>query len=148
MKTIKLGFTILFTLCLFVSSLATAADKNYKKTSVWRVNLITTEYGQMDPYLDSLKLNYTTAMKQGVVLSYKILRGVKASPGDWDVMILIEYPDWASLDTMEAKMDAINTKIYGSMEKSEENTKKLNKDREKIRTIFGGKMMQEIQFVK
>ncbi len=152
MKTKKIGFTMVFTLLLFISGLANAADANYKRTSVWRVNLITTEYGQMDPYLDSLKSNYTTAIeeakKQGMVLSYKILTGVKANPEDWDVMILIEFANWASLDTMQAKMDAINTKLYGSMEKSDDNAKKQNAERTKIRAIFGGKLMQEIQFVK
>ncbi len=152
MKTLRIGVISLCTFLFFVSSFAFAADKNYKKTSVWQVSFISTEAGQSDTYLDSLKNSYMTVMeeakKQGLVLSYKILTGDRANPQDWDVMIMIEYPNWSSFDTIEEKFDAITAKFYGSNDKADEHSKKEMSDRVKIRTIFGGKAMQEIQFVK
>jgi hypothetical protein len=152
MKSLKMCFAALCALLFFASGFAAAADKNYKKGSVWSVGMISTEAGQSDTYLDSLKASYTTVMeeakRQGLVLSYKILVGDRANPQDWDVMILIEYPNWSSFDTAQEKFDAITAKYYGSMEKSDDHTKKEMADRVKIRTIFGGKQMQEIQFVK
>jgi len=152
MKTLKIGVVSLFAMLFLVSSMAFAADKNYKKGSVWHAAFITTEAGQTDAYLDSLKGNYTTVMeeakKQGLLLQYKIMIGDRADPHDWDVMILIEYPNWSSFDTIEEKFDAITAKYYGSMDKADEHDKKEMADRMKIRSIFGGKTLQEIHFVK
>ena len=129
-----------------------AADKNYTKGSVWSVALIKTEAGKQDEYLDSLKSEYTglydEAVKQKVILSYKIMIGDSSNPGDWDVIILTETANYAALDTLEEKFDALAAKIYGSAAKFEENDKKSMADRASIRKIFGGKLLQEIHYVK
>jgi len=152
MKSLRICLMSLCALLFFVSGFSAAADKNYKKGSVWNVALIATEPGQTDTYIDSLKANYTTVMeearKQGIVSSYKILVGDRANPQDWDLMILIEYPNWAAFDTAEEKYDAITAKMFGSADKADDNVKQQMKERVKLRTIFGGKQMQEIHFVK
>jgi len=140
---------------LLLATLATpslAADKNYTKGSVWITSLIKTEPGKQDDYVDSLKAQYTTlydeAIKQKIVLSYKILIGGSANPEDWDVMILTEVPNYAAFDTLEAKFDAIAEKAYGTQAKADENDKKEMTDRALIRKIFGGKLLQEIHYAK
>lgn len=129
-----------------------AADKNYTKGSVWSVTMIKTEAGKQDEYLDSLKAQYTglydEAVKQKVITSYKILIGDSSNPGDWDVLILTEAPNYAAIDTIEGKFDAIAEKIYGSQAKADETDKKAMTDRLPIRKIYGGKLMQEIRYVK
>ncbi|MBS0583890.1 MAG: hypothetical protein JSS42_12390 [Proteobacteria bacterium] len=145
-------FVVGTALLAMASAPAIAADKNYTKGSVWRVDMIRVDPGRMDDYIDSLKAEYTTVMEQAikekVILSYKIMVGDSANPQDWDVLILIEAPNWASIDTAEAKFDAIGTKLRGSMEKSDAMDKEAMADRAKIRHIFGGKAMQEIHYVK
>lgn len=131
---------------------ATAMDKNYKRGSVWSVTLVKVEPGKGDEYLDSLKDAFMRvndeAVKEKVILSYKILVGDASNNTDWNVMIMTEAPNFASLDTMEAKMDAIAAKAYGSLDKAEATDKEAMTSRAKIRTIYGDKMLQEIHFVK
>ncbi|HEY1392979.1 MAG TPA: hypothetical protein VFV25_06365, partial [Methylibium sp.] len=78
----------------------------------------------------------------------KILVGNRANPSDFNVMILTEGPNWASLDGLDAKFDAIAAKFAGSADKATEMDKKTMTDRAKIRTIFGSKMMQQVEFKK
>jgi len=129
-----------------------AADKNYTRGSIWTVTMIKTEPGKQDDYIDSLKAEYVSvyeeAIKQKVITSFKILTGDYSNPGDWDVLILTEAPNFAAIDTMEAKFDAIAAKIYGSEVKAEDNDKKSMSDRAPIRKVYGGKLMQEIHYVK
>jgi hypothetical protein len=63
-------------------------------------------------------------------------------------MILTELPNYAAIDTLEAKFDAIAEKAFGSQAKADENDKKEMADRVAIRKIFGGKVLQEIHYVK
>jgi len=131
---------------------ATAMDKNYKRGSVWTVTLVKVEPGKGDDYIDSLKDAFIRvndeAIKEKVILSYKILVGDAANNTDWNVMIMTEAANFAALDTMEAKFDAIAAKAYGSLDKAEATDKEAMTNRAKIRTIFGDKMLQEIHFVK
>ena len=135
-----------------VATPAFAADKNYTRGSVWTVSLIRTEPGKQDDYIDSLKAQYTSlyeeAVKQKVILSYKLMAGASSDPGDWDVMIMTEVPNFAAIDTLEAKLDAIAEKIFGSQAKADESDKKDMADRAPIRKIYGGKLLQELHYVK
>jgi hypothetical protein len=144
-------FAILALLAAFGQP-AFAADKNYTRGSVWIVSLIKTEPGKSDDYIDSLKAEYTTlyeeALKQKIVLSYKILVGDSANPDDWDVLIEQELPNFAALDTLEEKFDGIAAKLYGSQTKADDTQKQEMTARVAIRKIFGGKIMQEIHYVK
>jgi hypothetical protein len=150
MRIVKHVAAILLLAALATPSLA--ADKNYTRGSVWITSLIRSEPGKQDDYVDSLKRQYTTlyeeALKEKVILSYKILLGNSANPEDWDVLILTEVPSFAAFDTLEAKFDAIGEKLMGSQEKSDEAVKKDMADRSAIRKIFGGKLLQEIHYTK
>jgi len=134
------------------ASSASAADKNYTRGSVWLVSMIQVEPGKGDDYIDSLKQEYTTvyeeAIKQKVILSYKILEGDAANPNDWDVMIETEVANFAAIDGLEAKFDAIAEKILGSQAKADETDKQAMAARAAIRKIFGEKVMQEIHYTK
>ena len=95
-------------------------------------------------YLNNLKNNWKAihdeAVKQGVIVSYKILQGAAANPEDWDIMLMTEYKNLASMDGADEKYEAISKKIVGG----EEAAKKLNESRVNMRTIYGGKMLREI----
>ena len=148
----RLRFIVAVFLAAALAAPSFAADKNYTRGSVWLATMIKTEPGKQDEYFDSLKAEYTglydEAVKQKVILSYKILGGDSANPGDWDVLILTEIPNYAAIDTIEEKFDAIAAKLFGSLAKSDENDKKSMADRALIRKLFGGKVLQEIHFAK
>src|SRR5438045_2580150 len=98
LKRILMGATF-----LIAATSSFAADKTYKLGSVWNVAMISVEPGQNDEYLNSLKGFYTTVMEEAIkeklVISYKLFQGNRANPQDFNFMILIEAPNWASLDS-------------------------------------------------
>jgi hypothetical protein len=151
-RSVLLRPALLCLALLLCAPAAWAAEKHYKPTTVWSVSLISVEPGQTDAYLESLRGYYTSVMEEAIrqklVLSYRIFVGSRSNPNDWDLMILIEGPNWASLDGLDDKFDAIAAKMAGSTDKADAQQKKEMGERAKIRTIFGGKMMQQVEFTK
>jgi hypothetical protein len=129
-----------------------AMDKGYKLGSVWNVSLISVESGQTDDYIKSLKGFYTTVMDEAIkdklVVSYKMLDGTRSNPSDWNFLILIEYKNWAAFDGLNDRFDALRARMAGSEAKADESDKKAMTERVKIRSIFGSKTMQEILLTK
>jgi hypothetical protein len=131
---------------LIFSFSAFAQDKNYKDGTVWQVGLIKSSANMSRDYLNSLKNSWVAVheegLKQGLILSYKILSGSASNPDDWDIMLLIEYKSMAAMEAAQDKWDPIEKKVLGS----EDAMKKLNESRVSIRTVYGGKLMREIDF--
>jgi hypothetical protein len=127
---------------------ARAADQPlpYTEGSVWNVTLVKVKTGFTVDYLRSLaattKKIYDEAKKQKLVLSYKILSAEAATPGDWDIMILVEYKNMAALDGLHEKMRAIVLPMLGG----EDPARQLQTKRLEIREILGEKVARELIF--
>ncbi|HAH25630.1 MAG TPA: hypothetical protein DCL77_18045, partial [Prolixibacteraceae bacterium] len=78
-------------------------------------------------------------VKQGLILSYKMLSGNASTPDDWNVLLMVEYKDLASMEGNEDKWDAIQNKIS-----TPEARKKLMESRVSVRTMYGNKIMREV----
>jgi hypothetical protein len=122
----------------------TASSAPYNEGSVWTLSMIKTKTGLEDEYLKQItgtvKPVYEEAKKQKIVLSYKILNGEASSPHDFNLLILVEYPNWAAFDTLRDKMDPVLAKVMGSQDQQREMAVK----RLDIREILGTKTMREI----
>ena len=144
MKTIITMFVLMFTV-MFVSNLS-AQERTFKDGSVWQVGFIKTSANMTVEYINNLKNNWKAthdeAVKEGLILSYKILEGTSANPEDWDVMLMTEFKNLAAMDVFEEKFDAISKKIIGN----EDVMKKLNESRVSMRTIYGGKLLKEVVY--
>jgi hypothetical protein len=123
---------------------ATGSTAPYNEGSVWAVTMIKTKSGLGDEYLKQItgtvKPVYDEAKKQKIILSYKILNGEASSQHDFNIMILVEYPNWAAFDGLREKMDPVIAKVEGGQEQQKEMAVK----RLDIREILGTKMMREI----
>lgn len=123
-----------------------AQNRLYKEGSVWNVSFIKTNSGMGEDYLNNLKTTWKAvhdeALKQGLILSYKILDGAAANPQDWDVMLLVEYKNLASMEGVDDKWDAIYKKAIGD----ESTMKQLRESRVSMRTIYGEKLMREVVY--
>lgn len=121
-------------------------DEPYEEGSVWGLSMVKSEANMADHYLKDLASLWNKIMaeakSQGIILSYKVLIGEAANPDDWDILLMIEFENYAILDTIDDKLDAIMEKVAGT----EEELTKANIERGKIREIYGGKMMREIIF--
>jgi hypothetical protein len=116
----------------------------YTEGSVWTLSMIKTKTGLSDEYLKQItgtvKPVYDEAKKQKIILSYKILDGEASDPHDFNILILVEYPNMAAFDTLRDKMDPLLAKVMGS----EDQRKDMAVKRLDVREILGTKTMREI----
>jgi hypothetical protein len=111
---------------------------------VWALSMIKTKTGLEDEYLKQItgtvKPVYDEAKKQKIILDYKILNGEASDRNDFNILILVAYPNWAAFDTVRDKMDPLLAKVMGS----EDQRKDMAVKRLDIREIIGTKTMREI----
>ena len=116
----------------------------YNEGSVWTLSMIKTKTGLADEYIKQItgtvKPVYDEEKKQKTILDYKILMGDASNPHDFNILILVEYPNWAAFDTLREKMDPILAKVMGS----EEQRTQMAVKRLDVREILGTKTMREI----
>lgn len=129
---------------MLVAQAALAQDKTYKEGSVWGLTFVNVKPGMMDIYLRDLSANRKKLMEQakkdGLILSEKILTGDGAGRDDFNLMIMVEFRNWAAFDGLSDKFRALAEKMVGSEEKQ---TQMMVK-RTEVREIIGGKNMQEV----
>jgi hypothetical protein len=135
---------LLMVVLLTAATTTFAQNREYKHGSVWSIGFIKTGPNMSMDYLNSLKTTWKAvsdeAVKQGLILSYKILEGTAANPDDWNIMLMQEFKNMAATEGNEDKWDAIQKKVVGD----EATMKKLNETRVSMRTIYGGKLVREI----
>jgi hypothetical protein len=125
----------------------TATDQStapYTEGGVWQITMVKTKTGMSDDYLKALatifKSTNDEAKKQGIIKDYKILIGDAATQQDYDILLMIEYPNMAALDGLREKTDPIGAKLVGT----DEQQRQLAVKRLEIRQIMGDKTMREI----
>jgi len=124
----------------------TGAGSNapYIEGPVWVLTMVKTKSGLGDDYIKQItgtvKPVYDEEKKQKIILDYKILNGEAAGPQDFNILILVEYPNWASFDSLRDKMDPIVEKVMGT----EDQRRATAVKRLDIREILGTKTMREI----
>lgn len=116
----------------------------YTEGSVWDITMVRTTDGMTDDYLRSLATTWRRTMdeakKQGLVLSYRIIATGTSGPDDWDLLLMIEYKNWAALDGLAEKFDPIERRVIGT----EDQTRELMTKRLQVRRILGDKTGQEL----
>jgi hypothetical protein len=144
--TMKTTYKLFIAVLLIGFSLSSNAQTpNYKHGNVWNVSFIKTKANMETEYLNSLKASWKAVMdeavKQGLIVSFKILEGSYANNNDWNIMLMQEFKDANSMGDMnQDKWEAIFTKVIGGQDKM----KATNESRVSIRDIFGDKMMSDI----
>ena len=144
----KLKLFTFFIALLLASATVTNAQqmKQFKDGNVWEVSFIKTKPNMGTEYLNSMKSTWKAlhdeAIKQGLILSYKILAGDAANPQDWDIMLMVEYKNLASMEGMDDKWDALMKSTLGG----EENMKSTNEKRVNVREIYGAKVLREVVY--
>jgi hypothetical protein len=137
--------TLTLTIAVMFSGIARAqSDAPYTEGSVWQITMVKTKYGMTDDYLKGLAKTFKgtleEAKKQGLIMDYKILIGDSASPHDFDILLMTESKNMASLDNTREKFDPIARKIEGNPDQQRDTAVK----RVDLREILGNKTMREI----
>ena len=143
-NTIRLMF-IFFVLSSF-SMNAQTTPKPYSDGTVWQVSFIKLKPNAGDDYLKSLAVTWRKAheeaIKQSIIIGYKVLRGQAANNDDWDIMLMAQYKNMGAMDNISDKWDAIYKTVVGT----DEQQKTLNQNRVSLRDIYGGKIVREVIF--
>lgn len=144
MKTRILSLIVLLVIAFSADSFA--QQKTYAAGSTWAVSFVQVKNGMGRDYLNSLKTTWKAVqdegVKQGLILSYKILEGNASNPDDWQIMLMVEYKNMAAMEGNEDKWEAISKKVVGS----EEDQKKLREARVNMRSMYGTKLMREVVY--
>jgi len=132
-------------LCAAWAGLCSAqSDAPYTEGPVWNITMVKAKYGMGDEYLKGLAKTFKgtldEAKKENLILDYKILLGDAATPGDFDILLMVESKDMAAFDNAREKFDPIARKIEGSPDQQRQTATK----RVEIREILGSKLMREI----
>src|SRR5436853_5515064 len=89
----------------------------YIEHSVWALSMIKTKTGLEDEYLKQItgtvKPVYDEAKKQKIILDYKIPNGEASDRNDFNILILVEYANFAAFDGLREKMDPLLAKVMG-----------------------------------
>jgi len=116
----------------------------YRNGSVWNIAFI-----RIKPGMDTAYLNYLAGMwkteqeaqkKEGLILSYKVLAVEGHNPGEFNLMLMTEFKDLATMEAGEDKADALAQRVIGNDEKQMQGYK----DRLEIREVMGNRLAREI----
>jgi hypothetical protein len=121
---------------------AWADGRDWNDGPVVNVSAVRTVDGHFDDYMHWLattwKQQEEAAKTAGLILSYDVLVVEARTPRDPDIYLVVRYKNWAALDNLGGKLDAVMSKIEGSVEKAHQSVA----ERDKIRTILGSETMQ------
>src|ERR1700736_3766077 len=127
---------------LSFTTFAYADGRNYNDGPVVNVAAIRTVDGHFDDYMQWLattwKKQEEAAKKAGLITKYQVLVVQAQGPNDPDIYLVSEFKNWAALDGLGSKLDAVSAQVEGSLEKANQ----AQADRAKIRTILGSRTMQ------
>lgn len=143
MKRMLIGSLICLLLLAGISIYA-QVSRPYRNGTVWTLAFI-----RMKPGMESAYLNYiATAWKKeqeemkkaGLSVSYKVLTTEGHNAADFNIILMTEYKDLASLEANEAKQDALAQRVVGD----DEAQRKGYRERLEIREVLGDRLAREI----
>jgi hypothetical protein len=139
----KKSYGLMIVLLLLAPALF--AQEHYTEGPIWRVQLIRVKPTAMDAYLTSLRQSTKPLIeeqkREGLIMDYKVfLKQTKANPEDWDIAVAIEYKNYAAMDGLAAKGEAVRDKILGGKQAAQQ----LGEKRAEIREIIASDLLQEI----
>ena len=144
LKSRALGVVAGLLVSLSSGSAAVAADRAYSEGPVVDVASVRTEPGMFDEYLKYLAGPYKQQMeelkKAGIIVDYSVYSANPRGPHDPDLYLITVYKNFAALDGLDARSDAITEKIFGDMAAQTDATVK----RGKLRTLLGNEYIREL----
>ena len=142
-KRILTGLVAMLILTLSVVVWA-QVSRPYRDGSVWQISFV-----QMKPGMDTAYLNYVAGdwkrenealKKDGQILSYKVITTEGHNSTDWNIMLMVEYKDMATMEANQGKADNLAQTVMGNDEKQMQGYR----DRLAIREVMGTRLAREI----
>jgi hypothetical protein len=119
-------------------------DHAYTEGQVTQISYIKVKPGMFDAYMRYLQGPYKQLMeeqkKAGLIVGYAIYAATARAPHEADLYLTITYKNYAALDGLTVRSDALVKKVFGSLEKSDA----ASIDRGKLREELGSELVQEL----
>src|SRR5713101_5745736 len=141
MKTRNTVIGVLSALVLVAGiSVFAQVNRPYRNGSVWNIGFI-----RIKPGMDAAYMNYVAGQwkaeqeaqkKDGNILSYKVLSVEGHTPGEWNLMLMTEYKNLATMEANEDKAEAVAQKVIGNDEKQMQGYR----ERLEIREVMGDRL--------
>ena len=132
---------LLLLLCI---SVVAQVSRPFRNGSVWGVAFIRMKPGMDTAYLNYIATDWKKAQeeskKEGLILSYKVLTTEAHGTNDWNIMLMTEYKDLATMEANEPKEDALAQRVVGNDEQQMQGYR----NRAEIREVLGGRLAREI----
>jgi hypothetical protein len=142
-KSTLIGSAV-FVMVIVGISVFAQVNRPYRNGSVWSISFIRIKPGMDTAYMNYLagpwKTNQEAAKKEGLILSYRVINTEGHTPADWNVMLMTEYKDLASMEANEDKADALAQRVVGNDEKQMQGYR----DRAEIREVMGVRLAREV----
>ncbi len=145
MKTNRvLTGSLVVSLLLLGVSVFAQVNRPYRNGSVWSIGFIRMKPGMETAYLNYIATDWKREQeelkKDGQSLSYKVLRTEGHGPTDWNLMLMTEYKDMATMEANVAKEDALVQRVIGNDEKQRQGYR----ERLEIREVLADRLAREI----
>ena len=119
-------------------------DHAYTEGQVVQISYIKVKPGMFDAYMRYLQGPYKQLMeeqkKAGMIVAYGIYQATARSQNEADLYLTVSYKNWAALDGLTARTDALVKKVFGSLDKADS----ASIDRGKMREEIGSEVIQEL----
>ncbi len=119
-------------------------SRPFRNGTVWSIGFI-----QMKPGMETAYLNYVAGdwkreqealKKDGQIISYKVLTTESHGSDDWNIMLMTEYKNMATMEANETKADNLAQTVSGNDEKQMQGYR----DRLQIREVLENRLAREI----
>ncbi len=137
-------------LCLLLAVVAVPAfaqQRPYTDGPVIIVSAIKVMDGQFENYMSYLKGNWLPSMQAskeaGVVTDYHVYSAQAHNPSEADLYLVVTYPNMATFDGIDEKMDPIMAKVTKMNYKQAD---EASGKRVVMRTLLGQEMLRELLF--
>ncbi len=124
-----------------------ATVKPYHEGPVWDMAFIRVKAGMEDRYMrylaDEWKREQESQKKAGYILDYKVIATEPHGAQDYDVVLMTEYKDLATMETNADKMEDLALQMFGGMPKVESGYEQRAGYREVIANRLGREIVLE-----
>jgi len=127
------------------SANAAMAARPFHDGPVWTLTFVHTKPGLGLKYMEYLATEWRSEQdalkKAGFILDYKVIGGESHSPTDWDLMLMTEFKDLATLEANEDKMESV---AMQALDLNDQKVLEGYKERSTWRDILGDRLTREI----
>jgi hypothetical protein len=119
-------------------------NRPYHNGSVWNIAFIRIKPGMDTAYMNYLagswKAEQEAQKKDGNIVSYKVMSVEGHTTGEFNLMLMTEYKNLATMEANEDKAEAVAQKVVGN----DEVQMKGYNDRLAIREVIGDRLAREV----